>query len=169
MIKCHDIAISHLGCGQIARCPVCQSLGAARIQVLPKRPASPSTRPSPPSWVPTAPASPTSPTPSAGSWGSRPPRTCGAAKMEDVIFGGTQKRKPRWAYAEVTLVLDNTRGRLPHLEETEVMVTRPLLPQRGQRILHQPASSVPAAGHSRAVHGHRLGAGGVFHHRAGQD
>ena len=43
-------------------------------------------------------------------------------KMEDVIFGGTQKRKPM-GYAEVSLVLDNTQGRFP-LEEQEIMVTR---------------------------------------------
>ena len=43
-------------------------------------------------------------------------------KMEDVIFGGTEKRS-QMNYAEVSLVLDNTDGRLP-LENTEVMITR---------------------------------------------
>ena len=44
------------------------------------------------------------------------------AKMEDVIFGGTEKRKGL-GFAEVSLVLDNTEHLFP-LEESEVMVTR---------------------------------------------
>ena len=43
-------------------------------------------------------------------------------KMEDVIFGGTQKRS-QMNYAEVSLILDNTDGKLP-LENTEIMITR---------------------------------------------
>ena len=43
-------------------------------------------------------------------------------KMEDVIFGGTAKRK-QLGFAEVSLVLDNT-GRLFPMEESEIMVTR---------------------------------------------
>lgn len=43
-------------------------------------------------------------------------------KMEDVIFGGTLKRKPL-GYAEVSLVLDNMEHRFAR-EENEVMVTR---------------------------------------------
>ena len=43
-------------------------------------------------------------------------------KMEDVIFGGTQRRK-QLGFAEVSLVLDNS-GRLFDMEESEVMVTR---------------------------------------------
>lgn len=43
-------------------------------------------------------------------------------KMEDVIFGGTQKRK-QMGYAEVSLILDNEDGRLP-MPNTEVMITR---------------------------------------------
>lgn len=43
-------------------------------------------------------------------------------KMEDVIFGGTLRRKPL-GYAEVSLVLDNREQMLPR-EESEVMVTR---------------------------------------------
>ena len=43
-------------------------------------------------------------------------------KMEDVIFGGTLRRKPL-GYAEVSLVLDNRERMLPR-EESEVMVTR---------------------------------------------
>ena len=44
--------------------------------------------------------------------------------MEDVIFGGTEKRATRWALREVTLVLDNTEHIFPSMEDAEVMVTR---------------------------------------------
>ncbi|MBQ8975043.1 MAG: AAA family ATPase [Oscillospiraceae bacterium] len=43
-------------------------------------------------------------------------------KMEDVIFGGTQKRGPM-GYAEVSLVFDNS-GRFFDMDNTEVMITR---------------------------------------------
>ncbi len=43
-------------------------------------------------------------------------------KMEDVIFGGTTKRK-QLGYAEVSLLLDNT-GHMFDREESEIMVTR---------------------------------------------
>ena len=45
------------------------------------------------------------------------------AKMEDVIFGGTEKRAPV-GFAQVTLVLDNTGHIFPTMEESEVAVTR---------------------------------------------
>ena len=45
------------------------------------------------------------------------------AKMEDVIFGGTEQRNPV-GFAQVTLVLDNTEGIFPSMEESEVSVTR---------------------------------------------
>ncbi len=45
------------------------------------------------------------------------------AKMEDVIFGGTEKRS-QVGFAQVTLVLDNTEHIFPTMEESEVMVTR---------------------------------------------
>ncbi len=44
------------------------------------------------------------------------------AKSEDVIFAGTQARKSL-GFAEVSIVIDNTDGRLP-IEYTEVTVTR---------------------------------------------
>lgn len=44
------------------------------------------------------------------------------AKMEDVIFGGTQKRA-QVGFAEATLILDNSDGALA-IETPEVMVTR---------------------------------------------
>ena len=44
-------------------------------------------------------------------------------KMEDVIFGGTEKRAPV-GFAQVTLVLDNTGHIFPSVEEAEVAVTR---------------------------------------------
>ncbi len=43
-------------------------------------------------------------------------------KMEDVIFAGTESRKPL-GFAEVSILIDNQDGRLP-LEYTEVQITR---------------------------------------------
>ena len=54
--------------------------------------------------------------------GEQSTRTLRGAKMEDVIFNGTEKRKGL-GFAEVTLVLDNTE-RIFQMEETEVAVTR---------------------------------------------
>ena len=54
--------------------------------------------------------------------GEQSTRTLRGGKMEDVIFGGTAKRK-QTGYAEVSLVLDNTT-RLIDMDESEVMVTR---------------------------------------------
>ena len=45
------------------------------------------------------------------------------AKMEDVIFGGTEKRS-QVGFAQVTLVLDNTGHLFPSMDESEVAVTR---------------------------------------------
>ena len=45
------------------------------------------------------------------------------AKMEDVIFGGTEKRA-QVGFAQVTLVIDNTEHIFPAMEESEVSVTR---------------------------------------------
>ena len=45
------------------------------------------------------------------------------AKMEDVIFGGTEKRA-QVGFAQVTLVIDNTEHIFPTMEESEVSVTR---------------------------------------------
>ena len=44
------------------------------------------------------------------------------AKMEDVIFGGTQKR-PQVGFAEASLILDNSDGAIK-LDAKEIMVTR---------------------------------------------
>ncbi len=54
--------------------------------------------------------------------GEQSTRALRGGKMEDVIFGGTAKRR-QTGYAEVSLVLDNT-DHLFHMEESEVMVTR---------------------------------------------
>jgi len=58
------------------------------------------------------------------SWvmGEMSSRALRGTKMEDVIFGGTQKRG-QVGFAEATLVLDNSDGALP-IETPEVMVTR---------------------------------------------
>ncbi len=54
--------------------------------------------------------------------GEQSTKTLRGAKMEDVIFDGTQKRKSL-GFAEVSLVIDNTAHLFP-LEDSEVMVTR---------------------------------------------
>ena len=54
--------------------------------------------------------------------GEQSTRALRGGKMEDVIFGGTAKRK-QLGFAEVSLVLDNTGG-LFDREESEIMVTR---------------------------------------------
>ncbi len=54
--------------------------------------------------------------------GEQSSRALRGGKMEDVIFGGTAKRR-QTGFAEVTLILDNTAQIVP-LEEQEVMVTR---------------------------------------------
>lgn len=58
------------------------------------------------------------------SWvmGEQSSKALRGAKMEDVIFGGTQKRAAV-GFAEATLVLDNTDGALA-IETPEVMITR---------------------------------------------
>ena len=58
------------------------------------------------------------------SWvmGEQSSRALRGAKMEDVIFGGTQKR-PAVGFAEATLVLDNS-DRALHYDADELMVTR---------------------------------------------
>lgn len=54
--------------------------------------------------------------------GEQSSRTLRGGKMEDVIFGGTERRN-QVGFAEVSLILDNTARIFP-LEESEVMVTR---------------------------------------------
>ena len=54
--------------------------------------------------------------------GEQSSKTLRGAKMEDVIFGGTQKR-PAVGFAEATLTLDNTDRALAY-DSDEVMVTR---------------------------------------------
>ena len=54
--------------------------------------------------------------------GEQSAKTLRGARMEDVIFGGTQTRKAQ-AYCEVSLVFDNEDGALP-VSFAEVMITR---------------------------------------------
>ncbi len=55
--------------------------------------------------------------------GEQNSRQLRGAKMEDVIFGGTEKRN-QMGFAQVTLVIDNTEHIFPTREESEVAVTR---------------------------------------------
>ena len=54
--------------------------------------------------------------------GEQSVRSLRGSRMEDVIFSGTEHRKPS-GFAEVTLLIDNDGGRLP-IPFTEVSVTR---------------------------------------------
>ncbi len=54
--------------------------------------------------------------------GEQRTKTLRGGKMEDVIFGGTEKR-PKMGFAQVSLVLDNTK-RIFNTDSTEVMITR---------------------------------------------
>ncbi len=55
--------------------------------------------------------------------GEQSSRNLRGAKMEDVIFGGTEKR-PAVGFAQVTLVIDNSEHIFPQIDSSEVMVTR---------------------------------------------
>ncbi len=54
--------------------------------------------------------------------GEQSPKMLRGGKMEEVIFSGTQSRKPK-GMAEVTIVLDNSGGTLP-IDFSEVAITR---------------------------------------------
>lgn len=54
--------------------------------------------------------------------GEQRSKTLRGGKMEDVIFGGTEKR-PKMGFAQVSLVIDNTK-RIFDTDSTEVMITR---------------------------------------------
>ena len=55
--------------------------------------------------------------------GEQSAKSLRGSKMEDVIFGGTEKRGAV-GFAQVTLVLDNSGGIFPGVDSSEVMVTR---------------------------------------------
>ena len=54
--------------------------------------------------------------------GEQSTRALRGGKMEDVIFGGTEKRR-QVGYAQVSLILDNS-DRIFDMDNAEVMVTR---------------------------------------------
>ena len=54
--------------------------------------------------------------------GEQRSKTLRGGKMEDVIFGGTEKR-PKMGFAQVSLVIDNTK-RIFNNDSTEIMITR---------------------------------------------
>lgn len=55
--------------------------------------------------------------------GEQSSKSLRGSKMEDVIFGGTEKRS-QMGFAQVTLVIDNTEHIFPTMDEAEVAVTR---------------------------------------------
>ena len=55
--------------------------------------------------------------------GEQSARSLRGDKMEDVIFGGTERRGPV-GFAQVTLILDNSAGMFSAVDSSEVMVTR---------------------------------------------
>ena len=57
-------------------------------------------------------------------WGNRESSSCGAAVCRDVIFSGTENRKPL-SYASVAITLDNSDHQLP-IDYEEVTVARRL-------------------------------------------
>ncbi|WP_040197501.1 chromosome segregation protein SMC [Candidatus Soleaferrea massiliensis] len=56
--------------------------------------------------------------------GEQSTKTLRGQRMEDIIFGGTQNRKPQ-GFAQVSITLDNTRRKLD-IDQDEVTVTRKL-------------------------------------------
>ena len=99
--------------------------------------------------------------------GEQNSRQLRGAKMEDVIFGGTEKRS-QMGFAQVTLVIDNTEHIFPTRDEAEVAVNAAVLPLGRVGVLYQPPVGA-SQGRQRALHGHGHGPRGLFHHRTGQD
>jgi len=54
--------------------------------------------------------------------GEQSAKSLRGSKMEDIIFNGTDKRKPL-NYCEISMILDNSEGKFP-LDYREIMVTR---------------------------------------------
>ena len=71
--------------------------------------------------------------------GEQNSRQLRGAKMEDVIFGGTEKRS-QMGFAQVTLVIDNTEHIFPRPGRGGGGRHSPLLPQRGSRNITSTAS-----------------------------
>ena len=97
--------------------------------------------------------------------GEQSVRTLRCSKMEDVIFNGTPQRKAL-GFAEVTLTLDNRDRGLPFDNDT-VAVTRRYY--RSGRASTSSTEHGALKGHQRALYGHGLGKGRLFHYRPGQD
>ncbi len=56
--------------------------------------------------------------------------------MEDVIFGGTEKRGAL-GYAQVSLIIDNS-GHIFDYDSSEIMLTRRYYRSGDERVLHKP-------------------------------
>lgn len=88
------------------------------------------------------------------------------ATMQDVIFSGTELRKPL-GYAYVAITLDNSDHQLA-IDYDEVTVARRLVPFRRKRISDQ-RDTVSFKRRQRAVLRHRYRERRLFDHRTGAD
>ena len=99
--------------------------------------------------------------------GEQSAKTLRGAKMEDVIFGGTEKRKPL-SYCEVSLTSWTTRTARCRCSTAEVMITRRVY-RSGESEYYLNKGALPPEGHRRPFPRHRHRQGGLFADRPGQD
>lgn len=88
------------------------------------------------------------------------------ASMQDVIFAGTENRKPL-SYAYVAITMDNSDHQLA-IDFEEVTVARRVYRSGEERVSDQ-RKSVQTQGCDGAFLRHRYRQGGVLHHRTGTD
>jgi chromosome segregation protein len=87
-------------------------------------------------------------------FGEQSTKNLRGAKMEDVVFGGTDLRKPL-GFAEVTVRLDNTDRSLNHCDRDEVSVTRRYYGPEKANICS--TARLFACGCTRVVYGYGVG------------
>ena len=99
--------------------------------------------------------------------GEQNSRQLRGAKMEDVIFGGTETRN-QMGFAQVTLVIDNTEHIFPTRDEAEVAVTRRYY-RSGESEYYINKQSVRLKDVNELFMDTGMGRGGLFHHWSGED